>query len=195
MLRRVFVLVLSILLAVSVSACGKADDSGEGKSETAATDVQKWEKDLFVRCFLPEADIADEFLKIMVGLVETEDSASLRDLFSENTVASCENMDDSIVELVDFWQGDMVSCERYGPMSHTEKEGEAYYKEICASYDVVTSSGSYRLAFKLCIVDTEVPENLGLHSVYIIKAEDSDMQFAYWGGGIWNDGIVIEGAE
>ena len=190
-MKRIFVLLLCVLLAVHVCACGNA----EGGFETAENGVSEWRKNLFGRYFLPEAELADAFFQTMAGFVEHGDRDALRELFSTNTVASCGDIESLIVELVDFYQGEMISWERYGPMSHTAREGDAYYKEICASYDITTSADTYRLAFKLCIVDTEAPENLGLHAVYIIKAEDSDPQLAYWGDGEWKSGVVIEGTE
>lgn len=150
------------------------------------------ESDMFNRRYNTNGEQADDVFEQIIDAIEGDDTSALRELFSISTVAAIDNFDEDINALIDFYEGEMISYKRYGPGSHASKEGTSYTKDVFASFDVTTNLAKYRLAIRFCTIDSENSENLGVHSLYIIKAENSDMDFAYWGNDIWNIGINIE---
>lgn len=204
-----YVWVICILIVFVLSACkspqGEVDDSvpevhnqsGKGvaqavKPTEGTVDMQEWKNQFAVEYNLSEAEIADQYLEKLIGLVEDSDHVSLKELFSESKLTLVDNIDDQIDKLMHFYQGEMISYERYGPISRYGKEGGHLFGIIRGSYDIETSEGIYRISFKVCINDTEAPGEIGLHSLHIIKAEDSNMEFAYWCSSDAAPGITIE---
>ncbi len=94
-----------------------------------------------------------------------------------------------------FFQGEITKYDDWGgPCIETGKndgERQGTWKSLQSTYDVVTNKGEYRFAIQEYISDTGDPKNIGINSLYIIKSEDSDMQYAYRGDGEWTQGIII----
>ncbi len=155
---------------------------------------------LDLRLFSPFYDTssseAESMLESLVAAIESRDADAVKSLFSKQVQETAPNLSDSISALFQFYQGEMQSYERYGPGTSAMKEGQIHKEEIFCSFDVTTTTGIYRIAFLCCTVDTEFPDKVGLVSVYIIRAEDSDPDRAYWGidneNDIWKPGINIE---
>jgi hypothetical protein len=156
--------------------------------------VAQWEKDMFGRFYSTNSEQADDMMYRITVAMDNRDEAALKELFSELAIGESDDMDAQIANLFDFYEGKMISYERYGPGSHSEKNEDMYYKKIFASYDIQTDSEAYRMTFEFCTIDSEHPDNLGILSIYIIKHEDdSTPDYAYWGPKDWEPGIHIEG--
>jgi hypothetical protein len=167
--------------------------SGEKEENATISNVIEWENDMFNRYYNTDSDQADAMFQAIVSAIESQDSVMLKALFSEYAADTAVNLDDQILYLFDFYEGEMVSFCRYGPGSHAIKEGNKYVKEIFSSYDIQTTSGEYRMAVIFYTIDSSNPKNIGLFSIYIIKSEDSNLDYAYWGEDIWDVGINVEG--
>lgn len=134
----------------------------------------------------------DKLLEQLTDALEQKDVREIKNLFSDNTVHSVQTLDEQITQLLGFYTGTMESIEDRGTHSSMSKQPEYRKETVNASYDVITTSGVYRIAFRFCTIDTTDEGNLGLQSLYITKEEYSDMDFSYWGGYQWERGIVIE---
>jgi hypothetical protein len=158
--------------------------------------TQLLEHQLFSRFYNTDKSQAKAMLESLVAAMESGDTDAVKSLFSKQVQETVPNFGDSISALLRFYQGEMQSYICHGPGSSTSKEGHIYKKELVCSFDVTTTVGVYRIALLFCNVDTAFPEKVGLASVYIIRAEDSDPDRAYWGidneNDIWNPGIHIE---
>ena len=150
------------------------------------------ENEMFNRYFDTDSEQADALLDSILKCAQSQDAQMFRDLFSKETIKSVEDLDSQIQLLFGVCKGERISHQRFGPRAYSKKEGNKYIKVIEASYDVTTTAISYRIAIKCCTIDSENTDNVGLVSIYIIDAKDSDMSFAYWGDGIWKPGITIE---
>ena len=65
-------------------------------------------------------------------------------------------------------------------------------KSYDMTYDFNTNICKYRLAIKWCAQDTSNADNVGIWSLYIIRAEDDiTPNHAYWGDCLWTNGINI----
>ena len=188
--------VLTLFLALSfvLTACSPLNALFSTDNEDAQ--ITQWEDEIFNRFYNTDGEQADNVVERIATSLDNKDSAALIHLFSARTVGSCENIDKDISQLFDFYDGEMVEYKRYGPGSSGSKDNGQYTKEIFATYDVTTTAGVYRIAIEFCTIHSLEPDKIGLTSLYIIKAEDSDMDFAYWGNEAWGAGIVIdEGKE
>lgn len=157
------------------------------------------EHKLFNRFYNTSATEAEAMLETLLAAIESGEAQTVKNLFSKHVQETAPNLNENISELFEFYKGEMISFVRYGPGSSASKEGQSYQQEIFCSFDVATTTSVYRIAFLFCTVDTESldnVDNVGLTSVYIIRAEDSDMDKAYWGinneNDIWKPGINIE---
>lgn len=133
-----------------------------------------------------------KMLERIMESLEREDE-SMENLFSANTINSCKSLGEQITLLNQFFCGEIDSVTNKGVISHESTDHGTVTEIIQASYDISTTSDVYRIAFQFCLADTINPDNVGLQSLYIIKAEDSDKDFSYWGGHKWEAGIFIEG--
>lgn len=201
-MKKTIFLVFSLILFLSTGCQVQRSDNTTTNSmshnddiveSSATSDVTECENDMFNRRYNTNSEQADAVFQSIVSSIEGRDAPALKALFSEYATSACKNMDEQIMCLFDFYEGEMLSFSRYGPGSHSAKEENVYVKEIFASYDVQTTSGEYRIAVKFCTIDASNPENIGLRSIYIIKGEDSNPDYAYWGGDSWDPGINIEG--
>lgn len=152
------------------------------------------EEDIFNRFYDNDGEQTDLLFEQIIQSLENHDVSNLKNLFSVWACNTADNLDEDINDLLEFYNGEMVSFKRYGPGSHAVKEGNSKRKEIFASYDVTTTEAKYRIAFRFCTVDSDNSDTIGLYSFYIIEAENSDRNFAYWGNDEWIVGINIEPA-
>lgn len=174
--------VLAVILALSLPLLGCTD--------------KLIEFELFNRFYNTNSSQAEAMLEEFLAAVESGQAQAVEKLFAKNVQENAPNLEDKIAALLRFYEGKMISYERYGPGSSASKDGRTYHKEIFCSFDVTTTVDTYRIAFLFCTIDNEYPDNGGLTSVYIIRAEDSNMDMAYWGidneNDIWKPGINIE---
>lgn len=146
------------------------------------------------RSFPPKAYVPPEegLLQELIQALEQKDAQTIKSLFSANTVSAVPELDAQITRLCDFYTGSVTETVDKGLYAQLSKEIGCRSEVIQASYDLTTTEGAYRIAFQFCTIDTENPGEEGLHSLYMIRAEDSDMDFSYWGGHQWMPGVVIE---
>lgn len=181
-------IIMCILIAVTLTAClPSVFQTGDDTSHTSDS-----EKELFNRFYSTNGEQADALFAQIIAAIESQDSETMKAFFAAYVIDTAEDIENDISSLFDFYEGEMTTYKRSGPGSHTSKEGGEYTKEIFASYDVTTTTGVYRIAINFCTAYSENADRVGLTSMYIIKAEDSDMNFAYWGDDVWDTGIVIE---
>lgn len=186
--------VLFFALCICLSSCSLIDKFAPTSSqEQSVYDEVFTEKyDIFSRFYNTDGERADQLFEEIIKALEEDNAEALKEWFSVSTCNAEEDFDESIHALLTFYDGSKVSYRRFGPGSSAAREGSTERKEIEASYDITTTTAVYRMVIKFCTVDTENPDNIGVTSLYITKAENSDMNFAYWGSGEMNIGIHIE---
>ena len=152
--------------------------------------------DVFKKAFVSDAQIADQTLEQVMSAIQKEDKEALKNLFSKKCVADTEDFDAKVTALMDYYKGEMTSYNNWGALNTNEGMNEdgtgRSWKNLQATYDVDTDKTGYRVAFQTCVKDTADADNIGIYSFYVIKAEDMDMQIAYWGDGKWTPGINID---
>ena len=142
-----------------------------------------------------DEDIANERMKEFLDLCKKQDKNGLKKLFAADALAAETDMDAELDTLFSFFQGKVLSYELddgFVANVSTEFHDREFKQIFRASFEIETDQKSYRVAICDQVHDTKNPENKGIYSLYIIKTEDADERFTYWGDGKWTPGINIE---
>jgi hypothetical protein len=165
-------------------------ENTEPEQPTTTALVESWDPQMFRKMRKMNLTKIDPFIELLANTIDQKDSYSFKNLWAPNVLKS--DVDELAIEnLFQFWDGSMISVERTGCNESERKDGEMHYAEIRVSCDIQTSAQAYRIAAKICIVDSMDINNVGIHSLYIIDAENTDMDFAYWNQA-WSPGITID---
>lgn len=173
-MKKVFVLVIAIIIATMTMFMGGCT--------------------IFDDLFAPsDNEDADNKLQAFVQCLDNEDREGIKALFAQNKIAEISNFDESIEELLLYYEGEYMSVERHSTGVEEDKDSGIVRKWYNMSYDVTTDTTIYRMAFYWCVKDTGDDGNEGIESFYIIKATDDPNypQYAYGGDGLWTPGINI----
>ena len=135
---------------------------------------------------------AQAHFEAIIECIETQNAAGLKEMFSPDTRNQVPSLDIQIQQLFAFCTGKMESFTKSAIGSSKSRDVGSNYQEVFTTYDFTTRDGNYRMAFLFCSIASENPDNIGLHSVFIIRAENSDRNRAYWGGDEWIPGVTIQ---
>ena len=143
-----------------------------------------------------DGEIANKKFDKILDAIQNRNAGDLKKLFSNKSINETNDFDSSMDALFKFFKGKVTSYNDWsGPQVSQGKNDDGTgrnWKSLQSTYDVKTNEGQYRFAIKEYTLDTAVPDNIGICSLYIIKFEDSDQKLAYWGDGKWRSGIVID---
>lgn len=197
-------LILFIALSIVLTACSLSEAQVDElfsvvdefiSDASEAAQVEECENEIFSRFYNSDDEQSNSVFESIIETLENKDHAALSGLFSAYAVESCEDMDEDISLLFDFFDGKMVEYKRLATGSSASKDNGAYTKKIFSTYDVTTTTGIYRIAIEFNTIHSLEPDKIGLTSLYIIKGENSNMDAAYWGNEAWGAGIVIDNGE
>ena len=184
-----FILLGLLIFSLLLSGCGAGDISNADIQNMFIT--SEWNPDAFREMRNMNLLAVDAFLEALSATIEQKDTTSIKCLFAP-TLLTTVLTDSDIEMLCSFVEGEVLSVKRvaaHGTESKQHGESNAF---VMISCDVETTISTYRIAVKSCISDTLDDNNIGICSLYITKAENTDTQFAYWGNNEWFAGIVID---
>jgi len=142
-----------------------------------------------------DESIADKTFEKLINAIETSNKETVKAMFS-NAIQENENLEEKSLQLLEFIKGDIVSYSLSADSGvgadYRIKKGKRK-KEIQSSFRIVTTESEYYMAIKECVKDDFDSSNVGVLSIYIIKAEDWKEDCVYRGGGEWTPGITIDG--
>ena len=144
--------------------------------------------------FRTDSDRAEATMEQLLEAIENKDLQAFKSLFSLKILCRADGFDQGALTLFEYYQGNYVSFEnRWGGASGEKTWDYGETLEILRwSYEVTTSEGIYRFAIEMITIDTANPDNLGIHSLYIIKWEDDDYRdMGYSGDRLYSPGIHI----
>ncbi|MDR0321181.1 MAG: DUF5104 domain-containing protein [Treponema sp.] len=119
------------------------------------------------------------FEKILDTL-KNKDKDALKLLFSEKALEESTSIDEDIDYLFDFFQGEFVSYKNTGSMFSSLNEYGNRTTEVKSKFYIDTDKQKYVAFIIEYTEDTIHPENIGLYTLRIIKAEDEWVQSGYW---------------
>lgn len=141
-----------------------------------------------------DCEVSNNKFEEILNAIQNKDEKALKSLFAKNALNKIENFDDSVEELFSYYEGKFISYDDWGgPYATGEIKYGNKITELRPTYDIVTDKGNYRATMKMISVDTNDSDNIGVWSIYIIKAEhDDDLSRAYWGDKKNTPGINLD---
>lgn len=122
-----------------------------------------------------DGELIDECMQQVYIAIKENDSEALKAVFSEKAIDEAEDIDEEIERLLSFIQGKAVLCTRdESPVATEKAEDGCKQKQLVAWYDLNTDEEKYLIFVADYPIDTFTPENEGLYSLMILKAEDED---------------------
>ena len=165
----ILLLIISTLLLSSCSLAGSLAGS-LGGSKTNMIHIENDEK------------VADGRLVKILEAIKSKDKNGLKAMFSIQALDKADDIDGKIDYLFSFFQGKVTSWvdNSGGPIVYESNDYGHMTKELISFYNVNTDGQEYLFFILKYSVDTDHPENVGLYTLRVIKAEDEKTQFGYW---------------
>lgn len=136
---------------------------------------------------------ANECFYSFLNTLDNRSESQIKSLFAQNIYDYLEENDEnSIGELLNIYEGksNFSGSAWHGTFNNMENGKKSKYHLLLA--DVETSKDKYRIAIKWFVVDESDSNNVGIHSLYIIRfEEDPNKEYSYAGDGLWSNGINI----
>ena len=183
------VIVILIIIVIVLSACtihkGDASDQPPRFFDSIAN-----------RPFMSMRKQTDALITELLSYMENQDQAAFLAQFAPNVISDPDILEQQCSNLFQFFSGTVESQTWKAAQNSAAKELDEYHSETKVSYDIVTTEDHYRIAMNFCAEDNYDDGNLGLYSIYIIRFEDTDTKYTYWGDGNWTPGInVVTGPQ
>lgn len=126
---------------------------------------------------------AADILKEAVSLIEAKDAEKLQQMFAVNAQIEQPNLEKQIQSLFAYYDRTSDSVEVGGSeirRDYDGKGGKTMYGWLSGE---IMSETRYLIAARVVMEDNRTPDNIGIWSIYIIRAEDEPdyPEFSYWG--------------
>jgi hypothetical protein len=123
---------------------------------------------------------ADARMEQVLSAIKDKDKEAMKALFSKQALDENKDFDNGINYLYSFFQGDVKSWERDAWSSGESTRNGKKSIMLRYWYTVETDNGKYMFFIIDYTEDTINPDNAGLYTLRVIKAEDKDTQFTSW---------------
>ncbi len=123
---------------------------------------------------------ADLRIEQILSVIKDKDKEAMKTLFSKKAKDEIKDFESEINYLLSFFQGDVKSWKRDKWSSGESIEYGKKSVMLRSWYTVDTDKGKYMFFIIDYTEDTINPDNAGLYTLRVIKAEDRDTQFTYW---------------
>jgi hypothetical protein len=114
-------------------------------------------------------------LEQVIKAIKNKDKKALKSMFSKQTLDQADDLDGSIDDLFDFFQGEVNLWKKpSGPTVFESNNRGHKKKEVNSYYYVNTDKQKYFFILKDYPVNTDEPNNVGLYLLLVVKAEDEE---------------------
>ena len=132
------------------------------------------------RLFYDDTEIAESALEQILDSIKNQDEEALKSVFSKKALVEAEDIDGGVAYLFDFVQGNVISYDfETGPGSYESIENGKRWEKLFTWFNVVTDQEEYVFFILQYSEDTFDPDNVGVYSLRVVKAEDEDTQMTY----------------
>lgn len=130
----------------------------------------------------------------LISSIENKEENNVANVFAKTISANTEEFDESVSALMDYYTGNMVSCNsEYEPYSSVVYTPERTCEYIYCSYSVTTDKSDYYFYLKIVTRDTVNADNIGIYSLYVIEQSKYDNKDVFYSGdGFETPGINID---
>lgn len=129
---------------------------------------------------VPDKNNLTKAIQNIVDAINSKDKGELLELFSNTAINKDKDIDIKIDMLFELVQGDIETWEygdEYGFVQDLEV-GQRW-EGFQSSLIITTHEAFYRLYLTLYTIDEEVPDNVGIESLQIAKANESPEDFIF----------------
>ena len=137
------------------------------------------------RMFSDDDKYIDERFGQMIECIKNQDEDALSSMFSAQALTQSVDFENRITNMFEIIQGDIVSWERTGGPGVSEGKNDdgsgRVWKEIRATYDLNTSENKYHISLQEITKCSSDTDKVGVSSFCIVKTEDWDEEYNYWG--------------
>ena len=139
------------------------------------------------------AQSSDLIVEKIANACYNRDVETLSSLFSPNMIRQTHNFTEQLTALIGYYgEGKIVSVNQNGGTGGGSKDNGEVVQSEMSSFDITTECQDFRIAVYSVIIDTANPDNVGIWSLYIIRAsEDTDLNDPYYGDGLNRIGIHL----
>ncbi|HQA56868.1 MAG TPA: DUF5104 domain-containing protein [Acetivibrio sp.] len=130
--------------------------------------------------YVGEERAAKERIQEILAAIKDKDKEAMKALFSKKALEEANEIDEGVDYLFDFFQGDVQSWEIDAWSSDESIERGKKSLMLRAWYIVTTDKEKYMFFVIDYIKDTMNPDNAGMYTLRVIKAEDEETEFGYW---------------
>ena len=138
--------------------------------------------------------LANRNFNALITAMENKDKSAVKALFMDSTINSSENFENSLDELLEYYNGKMTSYDDVSSGGEFVERNLFIGKRVfMSSYFVVETDGDkYHFDITECVFDSLNPGNVGIKSLYIINDKDFPDKDGYYQGDYKNtEGINI----
>jgi hypothetical protein len=123
---------------------------------------------------------ADARIEQILAAIKDKDREAMKALFSKQALDENNDFDNGIDYLFSFLQGDVKSWKRDKWSSDESVRNGKKSVMLRSWYTVSTDKNKYMFFVIDFTEDTINPNNAGVYTLRVIKAEDKETQFGYW---------------
>lgn len=135
----------------------------------------------------------DDTANEIVDCIKRKDATSFSSLFSKKLQQKAD-FSSECQAFLDYINGTVISNNSVHEGGSTEdkiRENGKTTIYTALKFSIYTTSGEYHIAFRFCSLDQKDHDNEGILSIYVIKAENYQIDAKYGGNGFWTPGINI----
>ncbi len=123
---------------------------------------------------------ADARMEQLLETIKNKDKDAFKEMFSKQAQNEANDFNGGIEYLFGFFQGNIDSWKQDRFTSETSIEYGKKSVMLVSWYTVVTDKEKYMFFLIDYTKDTINPDNAGLYTLSVIKAEEEETQFTYW---------------
>lgn len=126
--------------------------------------------------------------------IQTNDIDKVKELFSQSVIENNSTLTNDIEDLFEYYDGNWISIEKTSGL--IVSDSNSYGKNVVVydiPYLVSTDLEKYYVAVTWCEIDDNDSNNIGVHSLAILKSDNNPYtDYTYWGSGVREEGIIID---
>ena len=137
----------------------------------------------FGKGHLPVSDshIVDDRMEQLKTALNNGDKEQLKGMFSKQALSEAERFDENLEALFGLVDGEIISWDRSsGSITDESFDHGHKTKQVLSFYKMNTADQEYAVFILVHAVDTDTPDNVGLYSLRVVRAEDKGKLMGYW---------------
>ena len=182
--------ILLCILSVLLSGCSVVRSAARSAADAV---VAAYRRSFHVDYEEETQATANQTLALLLDALQRDDKTAAAEVFSANMRQSLADFPQKLDELFAYFDGEVQGDLHtdFSGISRGVNYGE-YRITVTVYCDIITTADSYRMTFSLTALDTETPENEGIWSLSILRAEDDPLTDSKYGGDwTYADGIHV----